>query len=103
MCTIYNIYIRVKYIHVCSSMTCTTRLYCYYLVPSFFNDVFISGVGLAIPTIWRRICAEFIDFLLLFLIKFFITMMVIDYVDFVYVFNYSPAIDNYQNNVFTNE
>ena len=72
-------------------MTCNSIQDAFDFIPGIINvcipgiELCIPGIELCIPTIWRRICAEVIDFLLLFLIKFLVTMMAVDYIDLMYV------------------
>jgi hypothetical protein len=40
--------------------------------------VVFLGTEYGIPPLWKRLCAEFIDFLILLVIKFIITYIAID-------------------------
>ena len=44
-----------------------------------------AGREYRIPSLWKRVLAEFIDFLLLFMVKLAVTILTVEYVGIVYV------------------
>jgi hypothetical protein len=40
------------------------------------------GIEYRIPPLWKRFAAEFLDFLILFLLKLTVTFVVVDFFDF---------------------
>lgn len=49
----------------------------------FFKRSFggFVGVEYQIPNPWKRLAAEFIDFMILFVLKLFLTLVVVDYIE----------------------
>ena len=75
LCTVFHIQV---HLHTC---TCMHALYLYYTVcnnnklMNLFS--FLTGTEYAVPSLWRRIAAEIIDFIVLFYLKVMLTVMVL--------------------------
>lgn len=50
-----------------------------FYVVSYFCILVVSGVECRIPSFWKRIAAEFIDFMILFFVKIAVTYVAIDF------------------------
>ncbi|RZF36913.1 hypothetical protein LSTR_LSTR004601 [Laodelphax striatellus] len=53
----------------------------------FQNTTIYEGIECKVPPLWKRLTAEFLDFIILFLIKLLVMFIAIDFVDMIDVYN----------------